>query len=51
MSELHLDCCFIREAAEEDYSVMLVGMGRKAHAVRFKGGDAEWVSEQVCRER
>ena len=53
--EVHLDYCFIREAAGKDYSVVLVGKDREtklilAHVVPFKGGDTEWVSEQVCRD-
>ena len=55
MAEVHLDYCFIREAAGKDYSVVLVGKDREtklilAHVVPFKGGDMEWVSEQVCRD-
>ena len=55
MPEVHLDYCFIREAAGKDYSVVLVGKDREtklilAHVVPFKGYDMEWVSEQVCRD-
>ena len=40
--EVHLDYCFIREAAGEDYSVVLVGKDREtklimAHVVPCKG--------------
>ena len=53
--EVHLDYCFIREGPGEDYSVVLVGKDREtklilAHVVPCKGGDTEWVSEQVCRD-
>ena len=53
--EIHLDYCFIREAAGEDYSVVLVGKDREtklvlAHGLPCKEGDTEWVSEQVCRD-
>ena len=53
--EVHLDYCSIREVAGEDHSVVLVGKDREtklilAHVVPFKGGDTEWVSEQVCRD-
>ena len=53
--EVHLDYCFSREVAGQDYSVVLVGKDREtklilAHVVPFKGGDTEWVSEQVCRD-
>ena len=44
MPEVHLDYCFIREVAGEDYSVVLVEKDREtklilAHVVPFKGGD------------
>ena len=53
--EVHLDCCFIREAAGKDFSVVPEVKDREtklilAHIVPFKGGDTEWVSEQVCRD-
>ena len=53
--EVHLDYCFIREVAGEDYSVVLVGKDREtklilAQVVPFKGDDTEWVSEQVCHD-
>ena len=50
-----MNYCFIREAAGEDCSVVLVVKDRRtklilAQVVLLKGGDTEWVSEQVCRE-
>ncbi len=53
--EVHLDYCFIREAEGEEHSVVLVGKDREtklimSHVVPCKGGDIEWVSEQVCRD-
>ncbi len=53
--EINMDYCFIRDEPGDEYSVVLVGKDRStklilAHVVPNKGGDVEWVCEQVCRD-
>ena len=53
--ELHCDYCFPKDSIGGDYIVVLVCRDREsrmtmAHVVPCKGGEQEWVTEQVARD-
>ena len=53
--EVHFDYCFPRGRAGGEYIVVLVGRDRESrvtfsHVVPVKGGELDWISEQVARD-
>ena len=53
--EVHFDYCFPRSQAGGEYIVVLVARDREmrmtfAHVVPIKGGELDWISEQVARD-
>ena len=53
--EVHFDYCFMRDEGKDNYTPVLVGKDRgsksfMAHVVPYKGGDVQWVTEQVVKD-
>ena len=53
--EVHFDYCFPRDKVGGEYVVVLVGRDREtrmtfSHVVPVKGGEMEWISEQIARD-